>query len=167
MKLTVLFHLVCVAVYLHANVINNPEEGINLEGDILGSTFKDGLVSNDSFWKNGIVPYKFQSGYPAIEKIKEIMDEFHKYTCIKFKETNEDDRDYIFIRNPQPIHECSSFIGRQGGEQMINLSVDGCTKFAGTIIHELMHVLGIVHEQSRSDRNHYIKVLWDNVKPGK
>lgn len=74
--------------------------------------------------------------------------------------------DYIYIVDKQPVEECSSYIGKQGfGRQIINLSVDGCMKY-GTIIHELMHALGIVHEQSRKDRDQYIKILWDNIRDG-
>jgi len=31
-------------------------------------------------------------------------------------------------------------------------------------MHELFHSLGITHEQSRSDRDDNVRILWDNVK---
>lgn len=52
-------------------------------------------------------------------------------------------------------------IGRQRGRQQISLG-NGCgTK--GVAIHEMMHALGFYHEQSRLDRDRYIRINWNNI----
>lgn len=36
----------------------------------------------------------------------------------------------------------------------------------GEITHEVMHTLGFSHEHTRPDRDRYVTILWDNIKPG-
>uniref|UniRef100_A0A0M3J6D7 Metalloendopeptidase n=1 Tax=Anisakis simplex TaxID=6269 RepID=A0A0M3J6D7_ANISI len=42
---------------------------------------------------------------------------------------------------------------------------DECIRYS-TIIHELMHVIGFIHEHQRADRDAYVKIMWQNVIPG-
>lgn len=63
-----------------------------------------------------------------------------------------------------PSLSCFSAIGRQGGKQRISVG-EGC-EYKGTVMHEMMHALGFFHEQSRTDRDNYIMVLWWNIEPG-
>merc|ERR1711974_112288 len=58
---------------------------------------------------------------------------------------------------------CSSYIGRQGGSQELSLG-HGCYS-QRTIIHTFGHALGLHHEQSRPDRDQYVEILLNNIRP--
>ena len=51
------------------------------------------------------------------------------------------------------------------GAQLLSIG-KGCNE-KGIILHEMLHALGFWHEQSRTDRDDYIHVLWENVDKGK
>ncbi|GJM24447.1 MAG: hypothetical protein DHS20C16_08620 [Phycisphaerae bacterium] len=54
----------------------------------------------------------------------------------------------------------NSFIGRIGGPQTIN--INAWTQHY-VIVHEIMHAMGIYHEQSRPDRNTYVQINSGNI----
>ena len=62
------------------------------------------------------------------------------------------------------INRCYSSVGKIGGVQTVSLDRHGCM-FSAT--HEVMHALGFFHEQSRTDRDRYVKILWWNIQNGK
>lgn len=61
---------------------------------------------------------------------------------------------------------CWSRIGKEGGRQVINLQ-SPCMKRIGTIIHEIVHAIGFYHEQNRSDRDKYVRVIRENIPKNK
>ncbi|CAN7979774.1 unnamed protein product, partial [Ixodes pacificus] len=63
-----------------------------------------------------------------------------------------------------PPGSCFSEVGMSGLRQLVSLNFEVCATY-GTIVHELLHVLGLWHEQSRADRDRYVRVVWNNVVP--
>ncbi len=62
-------------------------------------------------------------------------------------------------------YRCLSSIGLQNdGPQQIILG-SGCGTLP-TILHEMMHAIGFLHEQSREDRDEYVAVQYENIDPG-
>uniref|UniRef100_A0A8C4N4Q0 Metalloendopeptidase n=1 Tax=Eptatretus burgeri TaxID=7764 RepID=A0A8C4N4Q0_EPTBU len=73
-----------------------------------------------------------------------------------------------FVRancNPAGIGEvCWSYVGKQRGRQKLSIGT-GCDGIA-IVEHELLHALGIWHEQSRTDRDDYVTIQSLNIKKG-
>lgn len=86
------------------------------------------------------------------------MLDIEKYTCIQFL-PRKTEKNYIHIYSGIG---CSSYLGMQGGRQLISLKRKGCMS-RGTIIHELIHALGYDHMQNHYDRDNYVYILWDNI----
>ncbi|KAF7657548.1 hypothetical protein LDENG_00025690 [Lucifuga dentata] len=64
------------------------------------------------------------------------------------------------------IFRCFSSVGnRQVGKQRLSIGRN-CDRI-GTIEHEFLHALGFWHEQSRSDRDDYVTIMWDRISEGK
>lgn len=61
---------------------------------------------------------------------------------------------------------CFSSVGnRWVGKQRLSIGTN-CDRI-GTIEHEFLHALGFWHEQSRSDRDDYVQIMWDRISEGK
>ena len=94
------------------------------------------------------------------------MEDIERHTCVRFLEWPSSNayvshRDYIRLEKTDGT--CSSYIGRMSiGEQDVQLTT-GCLKLMGEVQHELLHALGLYHEQSRMDRDHYVYIVQQNI----
>ncbi|KAG9260968.1 low choriolytic enzyme [Astyanax mexicanus] len=115
---------------------------------------RDGTVS---------VPYVISNQFSSRERrvIEDAMKSFQSSTCVRFV-PRQREQDYILIRS---LDGCFSFVGRRGGGQIVSLNRNGCV-FFGVVQHELLHALGFNHEQTRSDRDQHVRILFQNVIRG-
>ncbi|XP_038071725.1 blastula protease 10-like [Patiria miniata] len=125
-------------------------------------------MANTNFrWPNGIIPYVItDSSAGDSSAIENAMDLWESQTCITFVPYSSDlglgHQDYISFMKGDG---CWSYIGKQGtGAQDISIG-SGCTVL-GTAAHEIAHAMGFHHEQSRSDRDDYVAILYENVRKG-
>jgi len=108
-------------------------------------------------WEDAEIPYFIHPELAQPERVEQALAHFEKYTPIEFVPFEGQPDAIVF--EPGDKH-CYSYLGRVGGHQPIFLS-EGCRW--PQIVHELMHALGFIHEHSRTDREEYIEILWDNI----
>ena len=59
----------------------------------------------------------------------------------------------------------ATYVGYKGKKTQVSIG-NGCD-FKHVMIHELGHVIGFWHEQSRPDRDNYIRIDYSNVYKSK
>lgn len=59
---------------------------------------------------------------------------------------------------------CWSYVGRKASGQTLNLG-EKCVRH-GIVVHELLHALGLHHQQSSHDRDDYVTIHWKNIEEG-
>jgi hypothetical protein len=126
--------------------------------------FTFGSIRTGLWTKNGntvTIPYSMDSTISGSSKaqkaLKASFADYHKFTCLRFV-PRRNERAYIHFRTGGG---CSSPVGMTGGQNRITLA-SGCWS-RSTIIHEIGHSIGLHHEQSRPDRDGFIKVHWENI----
>uniref|UniRef100_A0A0N4ZU27 Metalloendopeptidase n=1 Tax=Parastrongyloides trichosuri TaxID=131310 RepID=A0A0N4ZU27_PARTI len=127
--------------------------------------FKRGSVVmyDQDKWPDGRVPYQLSSQYTIRQRavIAKAFNAYYTRTCIEFVPRNSSDSDYVYISKKDG---CYADFARVGGKQEVSLA-DECVDYP-TVIHELMHVIGFIHEHQRSDRDDFIRVIWRNIIDG-
>lgn len=110
-------------------------------------------------WPNCTIPYTIDSALTNQTRVTDAITHWQNNTRYRFV-VRSGEADYVTFR---PSSGCSSSIGRQGGQQFVNLAT-GCT--TGNCIHEIGHVTGLWHEQSREDRDTFVTITWPKIQPG-
>ncbi|XP_051979770.1 hatching enzyme 1.2-like [Xyrauchen texanus] len=148
---------------------NNGSSELLIEGDLVFPKTRNALFcfNNNCFWKKNAqnlveVPYIVSNEFSFYDKsvIQSAMSTFHTKTCIRFVPRTSQ-TDYLSIENKDG---CYSSLGRIGGKQVVSLNRLGCV-YRGIAQHELNHALGFYHEQTRSDRDQYVRINWENISP--
>lgn len=128
---------------------------------------RNAMKSAANKWPHGIIPYRFDQSYIERDRARILlaMEVFHKETCINFllKRSNQSE----YIRFMKSDSGCGTLVGYKGDQSNpidVFLS-EKCINTAAAIQHELLHVIGLWHEQSRPDRDEYVDIIFDNIQP--
>ena len=130
----------------------------------------------NSLWPNGVVPYVFDKRVGDVAKkaillgFKMIME---RVPCIRYIPATDADLEQGYVLFTPEGECCSSkYKGFQPGvvnpimmyEGCVRNSKDGIPTF---VIRVLMHSLGVAYEVQRYDRDDYIQIRLDRVKPAR
>lgn len=122
--------------------------------------------SDAKTWPNGILPIQFAAGITKAEK-----DKFMNYCKMWGEGTSvkcvhrSGQRAHVYVTKSTSISgACTAQYGyRKNTRRTITLPYSGCWS-RRSILHELGHVLGLMHEHQRPDRDRYIRVKWSNIR---
>jgi hypothetical protein len=123
-----------------------------------------GVIRNSGWWQNGIVSFTIDPAFDAGQRQTILNALNHIKTVnpgVTFYEGSYSPRVHFRLVSDG----CSSPVGRQGGVQNISLTA-GCAYALPTVAHEMLHSLGMQHEQTRCDRDSYVRINWQNIKSG-
>ncbi|XP_021364299.1 uncharacterized protein LOC110457377 isoform X2 [Mizuhopecten yessoensis] len=128
---------------------------------------------NDLLWSNGIVPYEIETGGFSQEQIAIIeaaIDEMRQRTCVDFQPRSTVDYSTLghtaFVKFISSTTGCWSYVGRVTNDRQQEIGLGPGCVYNPTVLHEMCHAIGMEHEQSRTDRDNYVTMQWDNIKDG-
>nr|XP_056712818.1 meprin A subunit alpha-like [Euleptes europaea] len=131
------------------------------EGDIILPPEKNALRNTSYRWELP-VPYIMGSTLDLNTKgvILQAFEMFRLKSCIDFK-PYEGEKSYLQF---EKLDGCWSYVGDFKTGQ--NVSIGERCEYKDTVEHEVLHALGFYHEQSRSDRDDYVNIAWNEVIEG-
>ncbi len=104
-------------------------------------------------WEDARIPYEINvtSGRAKVEGA---IDEWNKRTRLKLVE-HDGEPDFVCFVNGSA---CGTPVGRQGRAQNITCDVGSSSFSVGSVIHEIGHSVGFIHEHQRSDRSDFVDI---------
>ncbi|MFO0834989.1 MAG: M12 family metallopeptidase [Phycisphaerales bacterium] len=115
-----------------------------------------------NLWESGIVYYEFDGNTTAGMRsdMRAAMDRLEEAAFLRFL-PRASQADYLHI-----LDDTGNFvehIGNAGGRQDVHIYNWNITY---KMAHELMHAIGVRHEQARSDRDQFVSINYENIQAG-
>ncbi len=120
----------------------------------------------NAVWPEGILPFVIQEGdFSPAERnaVLGAIDRWNLTSIIRLVARGTEP-DFVTFRRAED--SCSSNVGRVGGEQFVGCAVgEGFDE--GNVMHEIGHAVGFYHEHQRPDRDQFVRIVEDNIVPGR
>ncbi|XP_021339984.1 blastula protease 10-like, partial [Mizuhopecten yessoensis] len=118
-------------------------------------------------WPNNRVPFittNMETDDDFLTWIQEGVDMFHEETCLQWA-ARSDEKEYVDFRGGDQDGFCAAYIGRLHDEPS-PVFLDQVTGYCNAdyvVYHEMMHAVGLEHEQSRPDRYSALQINWECI----
>ena len=116
-----------------------------------------GITGQQFRWPNATVPFDIDPAMPDQQRVTDAIAHWAANTPLRFVRRAAGVTDFVMFQSGAG---CSSQVGRRGGQQAVTLG-QGCG--TGNAIHEIGHTIGLWHEQSREDRDTFVRIVWANI----
>lgn len=119
-------------------------------------------------WPSGIVPYDVSKLAPEQkELVKRAMELWSATARITFV-PRSNQLEYVNFTGKTDAGNNTSQVGYKSGVRNdVNITAFWWRQGPWMPAHELGHVLGLLHEHARWDRDAYVRVHYENIKPGR
>jgi hypothetical protein len=120
-------------------------------------------------WPGGVVPYD-------ISKLTEAQQETVRTAMKRWVDTgaqirfvpHTNEAEYVFFTGKTDAGNNTSLVGfKKGRRAEINITAFWWRQGEWMPVHELGHALGFFHEHERWDRDRFVTIHYENIKPGR
>ncbi len=133
---------------------------------LAGGPVTQGAFSGTApLWTGGTVYYQFHASVsaPKQQAFRDAAREWEMFANVRFL-LRSSQPNYILVEEDPTLSGGRATLGMVGGQQSYKIGPTSWDRV--TLVHELGHTLGMVHEHQRSDRDAYVTILTANITPG-
>ncbi len=120
-------------------------------------------------WPNGIIPFDVSKlGQEQAENARQAMQLWMDTGANISFIPRTTETEYIFFTGKTDAGNNTTFNGFRKGQRVeVNITAFWWRQGPWMPAHELGHALGFFHEHQRWDRDHYVAIHYENIKPGR